>query len=114
MREEDPLFARLPVSTKREIAGNPVSAAAVSGYLLEHAGDAVAFIRDASGHRPFASGSLDGLRGHAEAADAAVDALIANGILAEGERIVVDDGEPDTCLRALSDIGMQDDTRKSP
>lgn len=111
-RKEQILFAHLPVSSKREIAGNPVAAAVVAWYLMEHPGDAVAFVGDDSDDWPFASGSLDDLSAYAEVTGKVVDALIAEGILTEGERTQLFEDEPDLYLRSLRNIWM--DTDETP
>lgn len=108
-RKERILFARLPVSSKREIAGNPAAAAVVEWYLMEHPGDAVAFVSDDSDVWPFASGSLDDLNAYAEVTDKVVDALIAERILAEDERTQLFEDKPDLHLRSLRNIWMDTD-----
>ncbi|MFK3647364.1 hypothetical protein ACI2IY_02870 [Lysobacter enzymogenes] len=108
-RKQQILFAHLPVSSKREIAGHPVAAAVVAWYLMEHPGDAVAFVSDDSADWPFASGSFADLDAYAEVTDAVVAALTSNGILAEGERTPLFEDEPDLYLRSLRNIWMDAD-----
>lgn len=45
-KQEQIMFACLPVSTAKEVCGNPVSAAVVSWYLLRNSGDLIRFVDD--------------------------------------------------------------------
>jgi len=45
-KHEQITFAHLPVNTAKEICGNPVSAAIVSWYLIQHVNDSIRFVED--------------------------------------------------------------------
>lgn len=52
-KREQLTFAYMPVGRKREIAGNPASAALVAWYMLEHPQDEIRFVSDSDGEWPF-------------------------------------------------------------
>ena len=54
-------FAKLPVNTMEEIAGNPASASIVTWYLFQNQGDAIQFVSDTYDEWPFSEGSREDL-----------------------------------------------------
>lgn len=75
-KKEQVLFAHIPASKKRELAGCPISATITTWYLLEHPGDSIAFVSDTYGEWPFKSGSHKDLSGYREVTDSVVTSLI--------------------------------------
>ena len=94
-RRERILFAHIPASKQRELAGNPVAAAIVTWYLLQHPGDEVAFVSDTHDDWPFSSGAKSDLASYAEVTNAVVDSLIAAGVLEDHGVAWSDPQEPD-------------------
>jgi hypothetical protein len=105
-RREVVWFLHIPANTKCEIAGNPVAAAITSWYLLEHAGDAIAFVSDSEDEWPFPHSTRPELNGYRECTDDVVTALIDNGILEDEGREIFDPKEPDVYMRRLRNIWM--------
>jgi hypothetical protein len=101
-------FGHIPANKKKELAGNPVAAAIIAWYLLEHAGDRIAFFGD-DGEWPFGAGSPDDLTTFAEVTDRTVEQLVATGILRDDGRDELDDDDPDVYMRKLRNIWMGDD-----
>jgi hypothetical protein len=102
-RREQIAFRHLPASTKREIAGHP-AAAVVAWYLLEHPGDAIAFVNDHDDVWPFAIGTFGDLSDYADMTDQVVADLIAAGILRDDGMRYVDEDDPDVFIRDLTNI----------
>ncbi len=104
-RREVIMFANLPASSKREIAGCSASASVTAWYLLEHMSDTISFVADSEGFWPFATGGPDDLALYEEVTDKAVEALIAAGILEdEGRESNLDDEVPELYCRKLRNI----------
>ena len=100
-------FLHLPVNSKREIAGNPVGAAIVAWYLLENAGDRIAFVSDSAGEWPFDDGSRVESSHYPDMTDQVVDALIAARIVDDKGHAWFDEHKPDTVfIRDLRNIWM--------
>jgi len=104
-RREKISFAHIPAAKKPELAGNPVAAAIVTWYLLEHAGDRVAFVAD-DGSWPFPTGSWRDLGAYPDRTSAIVDQLVAAGILRDDGRDELDDDDPETYMRLLRNVWM--------
>ncbi len=99
-------FAHVSVSTKNEISGNSVAAAITTWYLLEHAGDSVAFVSDTHGDWPFPSGSSADLASYKDVTDQTIDLLVAAGIIRDdGRETFLDD--PDSYIRILHNIWIE-------
>ncbi|QWF16386.1 hypothetical protein [Lysobacter capsici] len=111
-RREQIAFRHLPASTQREIAGHP-AAAVVAWYLLEHPGDAIAFVNDHDAVWPFAIGAFDDLRDYADMTDQVVADLIAAGIVRDEGKGYVDEDDPNVFVRNLTNIWGLDDTVES-
>lgn len=103
-RREQIAFRHLPASTQREIAGRPAAAAVVAWYLLEHPGDAIAFVNDHDDAWPFASGAFEDLSDYADLTDQVVADLIAAGILRDEGMGYVDEDDPAVFVRNLTNI----------
>ncbi|KYF55211.1 hypothetical protein BE08_30755 [Sorangium cellulosum] len=103
-KREKILFLHIPASTKRELAGCPVSAAITTWYLLENAGDDIAFVSDTHGDWPFRSGSPDDLSMYREVTGDVVASLISAEILKDEGVEVFDESEPDVYERRLRNV----------
>ncbi|NQT16396.1 MAG: hypothetical protein HQ582_26800 [Planctomycetes bacterium] len=104
------LYAHIDASKARELAGNPVSAAITTWYLLQNRGDLIAFMSDEDDDWPFPSGSIADLAGYQEMTGAIVEALIEAEILRDDGKLWVDEDEPDTVfIRDLKNIWIDDD-----
>ena len=97
-------FLHIPAWKKRELAGNSISAAIVTWYLLENMGDSISFINDESDKWPFKYGIFFDLRDYKEVTDQVVDALIKAEILKDEGREFYYDDEPDAYDRILRNI----------
>jgi hypothetical protein len=106
-KKEQVIFAHIPASMKRELAGCPISAAITTWYLLEHPGDSIAFVSDTYGEWPFKSGSYIDLSSYKEVTDSVVTSLIEAGILQDEGREIFDENEPDIYVRKLRNIWYQ-------
>lgn len=108
-RRECIIFSHVAASTAREIAGNPAAAAIVSWYLLEHPGDAIAFVSDTHGDWPFRGGSRADMHDYDEVTAVVVEQLLEQGILSDHGRSYVDDDDPDhVYVRDLRNAWMPD------
>jgi hypothetical protein len=105
-KSEQIYFSHISASSKREIAGSPVAAAIVSWYLLEHRGDAIAFVEDSEGDWPFPSGQPSDANHFPDVTDAVVERLIAAGILEDSGREVFDEQDPACYVRLLHNVWM--------
>ncbi len=89
-------FTRIPAHKDRELAGNPASSAITTWYLLQNAGDAIAFVSDTKDEWPFDTGSRDDLHDFPDVTNRIIDDLIANGVLADHGIGWADEYEPET------------------
>lgn len=106
-RREAITFAHLPASQMRELAGNPVTAAATTWYLLRHREDRVAFVSDTHDEWPFPAGSRADLQDFTDITDQVVEQLIEAGILRDNGIAWADEDEPDTVYeRDLANVWM--------
>ncbi|MES3023165.1 MAG: hypothetical protein V4857_16495 [Pseudomonadota bacterium] len=107
-RREYIAFSHIPAATKRELIGNPVSAAIISWYLFEYGGDNIAFVSDTDGVWPFKDGSKRDLIKYRECTDEVVAALVGAEILRDDGREIFDEKEPDVFIRRLRCVWMED------
>lgn len=106
-RSEVITFAHLPASKARELAGNPVTAALTTWYLLHHPVDRVAFVSDTNVDWPFPTGSRGDLASYTDITDRVVAELVAVGILRDEGIAWADQAEPQTVyVRALRNVWM--------
>jgi pyridoxine/pyridoxamine 5'-phosphate oxidase len=99
-------FSHIPASKARELAGNPVSAAMVTWYMLENCGDNIAFVSDTYDDWPF-PGDDKQLSDYLEITNQVVDSLINAEILVDEGIEWADEDEPDTIyMRALRNRWM--------
>jgi hypothetical protein len=102
-------FSHIPGSTAHELAGNPVSAAMTTWYLLQHPGDQIAFVSDTYGEWPFPEGTYNELSAYDEMTDVVVNALITEGILSDEGILWADEDEPERVfIRALRNSWMDE------
>jgi len=80
-KREQLSFGDISGNKKRELAGNPASAAITTWYLLEHIGDEIAFVSDTYDDWPFRTGSRKDWCGYNDVTDHIIDQLIQSGIL---------------------------------
>jgi hypothetical protein len=100
-------FDHLPASKARELAGNPVSAAITTWYLLQHRGEQIGFVSDTDGDWPFPIGGPADVAAYKEVTDEVVQHLIAANILRDDGIAWADKTEPDLVyIRALKNVWM--------
>lgn len=97
-------FAHIPAAKKRELAGCPISAAITTWYLLEHAGDSIAFVSDTYGEWPFKSGTPGDISAYRDVTDEVVLALINAEILQDEGKEIFFEGEPEVYMRKLRNV----------
>jgi len=101
-------FSHIGASTARELAGNPVSAAMTTWYMLHHAGDTVAFLSDTYDEWCFPEGTRDEVSNYRDVTDDVVKSLIDAEILVDLGVAWADDDEPDKIyIRALKNVWMK-------
>ena len=101
-------FAHLPASKAWELAGNPVTAAVTTWYLLHHPEDRVAFVSDTYGDWPFPSGSQADLCAYPDVTYRVVCELVEAGILRDEGIAWADEESPQTIYeRALRNVWME-------
>lgn len=106
-RREVLKFAHLPASKAPELAGNPVTAAITTWYLLHHTEDRVAFVSDTYGEWPFSSGSHADLAEYTEVTDQTIGQLVEAAILRDDGIAWADEAEPHAVYeRALRNVWM--------
>jgi len=101
-------FIHLPASTARELAGNPVTAAVTTWYLLQSLGDRIAFISDTDPVWPFPDGSVDEAKDYRDVTDDVVVSLIDAGILSDDGRETFWSDEPEVFVRRLRNVWFAD------
>lgn len=100
-------FAHLPTSKVKELAGNSVSAAITTWYLLQNPGDEIAFVSDTDGRWPFSKGIREDLSEYEDVTDDVVQQLIDATILRDDGVAWADPDEPETVyIRDLKNIWM--------
>ena len=101
-------FNHIGASKARELAGNPVSAAMTTWYLLHHAGDSVAFVSDTYDDWCFPEGTFDEVSNYRDVTDDVVKSLIEAEILEDSGVEWADDDEPDKIyVRALKNVWLK-------
>ena len=104
-KREQVAFSHIPVSTNCELAGNSVSAAITTWYLLENSGDEIAFVSDTLGEWPFANGSRANVSSFPDVTDRVVEQLIDADIIRDDGIAWADEDEPETIyMRALTNV----------
>jgi hypothetical protein len=89
-------FAHLPAGKARELAGNPVTAAITTWYLLQNSGDNILFAEEEHIEDGFA-----------DVTNHVIEILIQNGILQDNGIEVFDEEEPDIYVRRLENVWMK-------
>lgn len=101
-------FNHIGANKARELAGNPVSAAMITWYMLQHKGDTVAFLSDTYGEWCFPEGTRDEISDYRDVTDEVVKSLIEVEILIDLGKTWVDSDEPDKIyIRALENVWMK-------
>lgn len=107
-RAEVVSYAHLPASKARELAGNPITAAVTTWYLLQHRPDRVAFVSDTEGDWPFPSGSPADLHLYTDVTEQVIGELVAAKVLRDDGIAWADETEPQTVyMRALTNVWME-------
>ena len=108
-KKERVSFIHIPASKARELAGNPVSAAITTWYMLENPGDNIAFVSDTYDDWPFPTEMVGNLSDYTDVTDDVVNSLIEAQILVDEGIAWADDREPDSIyMRALRNKWMDD------
>lgn len=103
-------FIHIPATKKLELAGNPVSAAIVTWYMLENAGDRIAFMSDTHDDWPFPEGVRSEFHSYTDVTDRVVSQLVEAGIVRDCGFSYVDPDEPDTVfMRDLRNVWMENE-----
>jgi hypothetical protein len=105
-KKEQLLYAHIPASKARELAGNPVAAAITTWYLLQNPGDAISFVSDTYDDWPFPEGNKYHMDDYKEVTDEVVNQLIEQGILVYEGREVFREDEPEIYMRRLRNVWM--------
>jgi hypothetical protein len=107
-KKEHISFIHIPASKARELAGNPVSAAITTWYMLENRGDHIAFVSDdPSDDWPFPNGMIGEWSDYTDVTNDVVKSLIEADILLDDGIAWADEDEPDTIYeRALRNKWM--------
>lgn len=106
-KREQISFIHLPVNSARELAGNPVSAAISTWYMLKNLGDDIAFVSDTYNDWPFPTGTREELSTYVDVTNSVVKSLIDAGILADEGIAWDDEAEPERIyMRALRNKWM--------
>lgn len=87
-------FSHVDASSARELAGNEASSAITTWYMLQNAGDRIAFVSDTYDDWPFEHGFKTDLEHYKDVTDAVVSDLINEGILVDEGRFYEDEDEP--------------------
>ena len=110
-KKEKISFYHLPVSTKNEIAGNPVSASIVSWYILNNQGDEIQFVSDTHDDWPFSSGVRGDHENYADQTELLITKLISLGILQDNGISYQDEDDPENVyIRAISNVWLNQKT----
>jgi hypothetical protein len=80
----------------RELAGNPVTAAVTTWYMLNNRGDQIAFVAHTGDDWPFSNGSPKDTSDYSDVTHEVVDQLIEAEILEDNGIAWRDDDEPMT------------------
>ena len=95
-RKEQIMFLHLPVSTMREILGNPVSSYIVDWYKQQHTSDDIDFVSDTYDDWPFETGSREDLADYEEITEAIIASLVEKGAIIDNGLDWQDEDEPET------------------
>ena len=108
-KKERITFIHIPASKARELAGNPISAAITTWYMLENPGDDIAFVSDTYGDWPFSTEIIGKLSDYKDVTEDVVKSLIEAEILIDEGVAWADEDEPDRIyMRALRNKWMDD------
>ncbi|TYP78282.1 hypothetical protein [Paenibacillus methanolicus] len=89
-------FAHLPAGKVRELAGNPVTAAITTWYLLQNSGDNILFTEEELIEDGFS-----------DVTNNVIETLIQNGILQDNGIEVFDEEEPEIYMRKLENVWIK-------
>ena len=104
-------FAHLPVNSKPEIVGHPVSSAIVTWYLLQHQGDDIQFVSDSHEDWPFKTGARGDVGSFIERTDEVIEKLISIGILEDRGLSFQDEDDPDNIyMREIVNVWLRNQT----
>lgn len=98
-------FVHVDASSARELAGNEASSAITTWYMLQNAGDRIAFVSDTYDDWPFDSGARTDLKHYEDVTDLVVSDLVKAGILADEGRSYEDEDKPESVfIRRLRNV----------
>ena len=101
-KKEQIRFIHIPASTARELAGNPVSAAITTWYMLDNRGDNIAFVSDTYDDWPFLTEMAGKLSDYTDVTNDVIKLLLEAGILVDDGIAWADKAKPETIyMRAL-------------
>lgn len=106
-KKEKISFFHLPVSTRNEIVGNPVSASIVSWYMLNNQGDNIQFVSDTYEDWPFLSGQRGDQKKYPDQTESLISKLINLGVLKDNGIAYQDEDAPENIyIREISHIWL--------
>lgn len=110
-KKEKISFLHLPVSTRSEIVGNPVSASIISWYMLNNQGDNIQFVSDTHGDWPFLSGEQGDKRKYPDQTELLITKLISLGVLKDNGIAYQDEDDPENIyIREIIHIWLNQKT----
>lgn len=102
-------FTHLPVSTLKEIAGNPASSAIVAWYLANNQGDDIQFVSGTYDDWPFKSGKRNDDLNYPDKTEELIATLIDEGILKDvGIRYKDEDDPENIYIREIINVWLDD------
>lgn len=101
-------FTHLPVSTMREITGNPVSSAITTWYIFKNSGDKIGFVPDQCNKEvwPLKDISWKEIYNYLDLTEDIIKELIDNKILIDTGTELFDKDEPEIYIRRLKNIWL--------
>lgn len=100
-------YQHIPANTACELAGNPISSAITTWYLLYNLGDTISFVSDTYDDWPFTEDSRNDLIYYQEVTDRVISELIDNGILIDEGREIPYKDEPELYVRKLRNTWLE-------
>lgn len=105
-KKEKISYLHLKVDTAKELAGNPVSSAITTWYLIKNGGDEIGFIPDQyyEENRPYKDITWEEISTFKDLTNDIVNELIEMKILTDHGIEILDENEPDLYTRRLKNI----------
>jgi hypothetical protein len=100
-------YLHIPATKARELAGNPISSAITTWYLLKHKGEAISFVSDTEEESKYLLEIKSDINNYKEVTDEIVNELIQEGIIIDEGIEWADEKNPkEIYIRALRNIWM--------